>query len=277
MGEAGSMSTPADPHVVAITAGHSFGHRILRRFEEVGIRLDLLIVTVQQNTPRESADRGTRARLARARARLRAWWRGWRQFRRVARRIVAVDSLRDDRARRELVRARAGVLVLAGTGIVPSELLSIPSQITLNAHPGLLPWVRGVCPLEHAVLRGVPLGVTVHAVDAGIDTGPIVQRALLPLTAEDGDRIELTRRLEDRAIEALTDVVARLTLHRQAVRMHAQSSRHPYGGWVSDEARARAVDLLRNGEAARLSEQWRRAAGGDVLPMDDERLPRPAR
>ena len=270
--------SPSPPRrLVAITSGHAFGVRVLRRFETAGIVLDVLIVTVQQNTPRHPPDGRLRSRLGRARARARAWWRAWRRFRRLAGRIVVVDSLADDRARRALVRARPDVLVLAGTGIVPRELLRLPSLVTLNAHPGLLPWVRGVCPLEHALLRGVALGVTVHAVDAGIDTGPIIRRVLLPVTEGDRDRIALSGRLEESAIDALADVVAAHALRGEPLSVHPQSSRQPYGGWVSDEERAKAIELLATGEAVRLYQEWRAVAGGDELPAEDRRLPGPTR
>ena len=267
------MTAPRARRLVAITSVHSFGNRVLRRFETAGISLDVLLVTVQQNTPRRPPDNRLWSRVGRARARARVWLRAWRRFRRITRRIVVADSLVDDRARRALVRARADVLVLAGTGVVPAELLRIPSLVTLNAHPGLLPWVRGVCPLEHALLRGVALGVTVHAVDAGIDTGPIVRRALLPVTAGDRDRISLSARLEDTAIDALTSVVASLTLRGEPLSVHRQSSRHPYGRWVSDEERAQAIQLLEEGEAVRLYQKWRAVVGGDELPDEDRGLP----
>jgi hypothetical protein len=46
---------------------------------------------------------------------------------------------------------------------------------------------------------------------------------------------------------------------------------------VTSEERARAVALLAQGEARRLYELWRTAAGGDVLPADDAKLPKPER
>jgi methionyl-tRNA formyltransferase len=161
--------------------------------------------------------------------------------------------------------------VLAGTGIVPASVLAIPALITLNAHPGLLPWVRGVCPLENALLRGVPLGVTVHAVDAGIDTGPIIRRVLLPLRETDTDRIAVTARLEQTAIEELVGVVRSL-VGGAPLSVRSQSSRHPYGSWVSTSERERAEALLSSGEAVRLYQKWRSIAGGDVLPLDDAEL-----
>jgi methionyl-tRNA formyltransferase len=275
-GPAGLHARSTPRRLVAITSGHSFGDRMLRRFAQAGICLDALIVTVRQNTPRQPPERGLRARASHARANLRVRWRAWRRWRHLTRTILVVDSLADEDVHGILVRARPDVLVLAGTGIVPSVLLKLPSVATLNAHPGLLPWVRGVCPLEHALLRGVPLGVTVHAVDAGIDTGPVIRRVLLPLGSGHEDRLSLLRRLEDTAIDALTDVIG-AAVRGEPLSMHAQSSRHAYGRWVSDAERGKAVQLLEEGEARRLYEEWRAAAVGDVLPDDDDGLPGPSR
>ena len=119
--------------------------------------------------------------------------------------------------------------------------------------------------------------MTVHAVDAGIDTGPIIRRVLLPVTEADRDRISLSGRLEERAIDALADVVAALALRGEPLSVHPQSSRQPYGGWVSDEERAKAIQLLADGEAVRLYQDWRAVAGGDELPDEDRRLPGSAR
>ena len=54
-----------------------------------------------------------------------------------------------------------------------------PDRI-LNVHPSLLPAFPGVRAIEQAVEHGVKVfGVTVHLVDEGVDTGPIVlQRAV---------------------------------------------------------------------------------------------------
>jgi methionyl-tRNA formyltransferase len=260
--------------LAAITSGHAFGDRLLRRFASAGVSLNALVVTLHQNAPRHASPPDLLARVRAVRAIVRGYWEAWRRWPDLAPRIRVVHSLADPKLQRALVRARPDVLILAGTGIVPPAILRIPSVATLNAHPGLLPWVRGVCPLEHALLRGVALGATVHAVDAGIDTGPIIRRVLLPLAERQEGRIPLMRRLEDTAIDTLTDVVTAI-LRGESLPLRAQSSRHPYGHWVSNEERARAESILTHGGARRLYDTWRSAAGGDVLPDDDALLPRP--
>ena len=44
---------------------------------------------------------------------------------------------------------------------------------TVNFHPALLPVNRGWFPHVHSILDGSPLGVTLHRIDQGADTGPI--------------------------------------------------------------------------------------------------------
>src|SRR5688572_15412265 len=140
------------PRIVAITAGHAFGHRLLRRFARARVPLAAVVVTLQQYTPRDPPRENIEGWARRTRATAAGYWKSWRRWPHLATRIRVVSSLADPRLPRTLVRARPDVLVLAGTGIVPPAILRIPAMATLNAHPGLLPWIRGVCPLEHALL-----------------------------------------------------------------------------------------------------------------------------
>ncbi len=59
--------------------------------------------------------------------------------------------------------------------IVEAPLLGLPRLGCINIHPSLLPHNRGVDPLFHARLRAeATMGVTVHRLDAQLDTGPIL-------------------------------------------------------------------------------------------------------
>jgi methionyl-tRNA formyltransferase len=71
------------------------------------------------------------------------------------------------------------LVVLGGTRILRSHILATPSRGTVNAHPGLLPWLRGSSSVGWAIYKDMAVGSTVHFVEAGIDTGPIIlQREL---------------------------------------------------------------------------------------------------
>jgi len=77
------------------------------------------------------------------------------------------------------VRALAPeVILLGGTRVLKGPLLE---GLVLNVHPGLLPWTRGSSPEAWSVHLDLPVGVTCHRVDAGVDTGPVLLRRLLEL------------------------------------------------------------------------------------------------
>jgi folate-dependent phosphoribosylglycinamide formyltransferase PurN len=62
----------------------------------------------------------------------------------------------------------------AGAGLLRRPLIDAFRLGVLNAHMGLLPAYRGMNVAEWAALGGAPVGCTVHLIDAGIDTGPIL-------------------------------------------------------------------------------------------------------
>jgi phosphoribosylglycinamide formyltransferase-1 len=69
--------------------------------------------------------------------------------------------------------------------VTPSFLAAFPGRV-LNIHPSLLPAFPGLHCHEQAIARGVRFsGCTVHFVDSGTDTGPIIDQAVVPV--EQGD------------------------------------------------------------------------------------------
>jgi Formyl transferase len=62
----------------------------------------------------------------------------------------------------------------AGAGLLRRPLIDFFRLGILNAHMGLLPAFRGVNVAEWAALEGAPVGCTVHLIDSGVDTGPIL-------------------------------------------------------------------------------------------------------
>jgi methionyl-tRNA formyltransferase len=61
-------------------------------------------------------------------------------------------------------------------------LLSIPLRGSINVHPGLLPHYRGCNPIEWAIMHDEKeVGVTIHFMDASIDTGDIILQQAFPV------------------------------------------------------------------------------------------------
>lgn len=71
--------------------------------------------------------------------------------------------------------------VLGGTRIIRDRILRIPPDGMLNAHPGLLPEVRGSASPAWSVYYDIPIGSTAHFIDPGIDTGDIVGKREIPI------------------------------------------------------------------------------------------------
>lgn len=92
----------------------------------------------------------------------------------------------------ELCRRQVEVVALAGFMRIlrPPLLDAFPGRI-LNIHPSLLPAFPGLHAQEQAVWHGVRFsGCTVHFVTAGMDEGPIILQAAVPVLAEDdADRL----------------------------------------------------------------------------------------
>jgi len=80
-------------------------------------------------------------------------------------------------------------VVLAGFMRVVSNVLldAFPMRV-LNIHPALLPAFPGLNAQSQAYAYGVKMsGCTVHFVDAGTDTGPIIAQAVVPILNDDDD------------------------------------------------------------------------------------------
>jgi methionyl-tRNA formyltransferase len=70
--------------------------------------------------------------------------------------------------------------------IITKEILELPEKGFINFHYGLLPSCRGPQPiLRHLLNNDEEAGVTLHRVDEGIDTGPIIMQEKLPIANDD--------------------------------------------------------------------------------------------
>jgi phosphoribosylglycinamide formyltransferase-1 len=97
-----------------------------------------------------------------------------------------------------LQAADVGVLLLAGFMRIvgPDVVRAFPDRI-LNVHPALLPAFPGIHAPRKALEAGVKVaGCTVHLVDEGVDTGPIVMQAAVPVLPDDTEETLSARILE---------------------------------------------------------------------------------
>jgi len=89
-----------------------------------------------------------------------------------------------------LTSANVDLVVLAGyMKLVGNEIIAAFPNRIMNIHPALLPCFPGEHGVPDALDHGVKVsGVTVHFVDEGLDTGPIVAQEAVPV--EEGDDVE---------------------------------------------------------------------------------------
>jgi len=116
----------------------------------------------------------------------------------------------------------ADLLLTIGYGVIlPTSVISLPTHGSINLHFSLLPRWRGAAPVQRAIEAGDSVsGVTVFALDEGMDTGPIYLEKRFALDA-DITSDELLNELADLGVEAVAQT---LTLIEQGVRPQAQSS-----------------------------------------------------
>ena len=91
----------------------------------------------------------------------------------------------------------------------------------INSHPALLPSFPGAHAVRDAVESGVKVtGCTIHIIDDGVDTGPIV--AQCPVPVDDGDTVEsLHERIKEQERILLVDVLGRIV--REGVSVHGRT------------------------------------------------------
>ncbi len=154
--------------------------------------------------------------------------------------------------------------VLADYGrIVPPAILALPRRGILNVHPSLLPRWRGAAPIQATIAAGdTEAGVTLIAMDAGLDSGPIVAVERWALSGS-----ETAPELESRAAEAGAALVRRDagSLAQGRDRAHPAGRRRGH----DDEAAPPRRRTARAGQAG-----GRARAPGPGVPAVAGQLPR---
>jgi len=120
-------------------------------------------------------------------------------------------SLKDRSAQAEFVAFGADVAVVVAYGLIlPQVVLDAPTHGCLNIHASLLPRWRGAAPIQRAIMAGdKKTGVCIMQMDAGLDTGAVLQRREAVIGAADTSA-ELHDRLSVLGAEMIVGVLAGL-------------------------------------------------------------------
>jgi phosphoribosylglycinamide formyltransferase-1 len=113
--------------------------------------------------------------------------------------------------RSELQRHGVRLIVLAGyMRLLGAELVRAYAGRIVNVHPSLLPRFPGLDAIGQALRAGVmETGVTVHYVDEGLDTGPVIWQERVPVAPGDTEA-SLAERIHETEHRLLPQVVAQL-------------------------------------------------------------------
>lgn len=106
-------------------------------------------------------------------------------------------------AHRPALVVSAGFMRVLGPAVLGSFTV-------INTHPALLPSFPGAHGVRDALAHGVRVsGTTCHLVDAGVDTGPIIEQRAVPVHPDDTED-SLHERIKVEEREMLVDVVRRI-------------------------------------------------------------------
>jgi methionyl-tRNA formyltransferase len=105
----------------------------------------------------------------------------------------------------------ADVAVVVAYGLIlPQPVLDAPRLGCLNIHASLLPRWRGAAPIHRAIMAGdATTGICIMQMEAGLDTGPVLLRAEMPIAPQD-TTADLHDRLSDMGAGLICDALDRL-------------------------------------------------------------------
>jgi methionyl-tRNA formyltransferase len=97
--------------------------------------------------------------------------------------VIQPRSLKKPEAQDELRKFAPDVIIVAAYGLIlPQPILDIPTLGCVNVHASLLPRHRGAAPISASILAGDEFtGVSIMCMDAGIDTGAVYSRSMIPI------------------------------------------------------------------------------------------------
>jgi methionyl-tRNA formyltransferase len=124
--------------------------------------------------------------------------------------VLQPASLKSADAQAQLAELKPDAIVVAAFGqILPRPVLELPPFGCINIHPSLLPQFRGVSPVPAAILSGDEFtGTSIMLMDKGVDTGPVLARAQIPVLTDD-TAASLMEKLSRISAQLLLDILPR--------------------------------------------------------------------
>ena len=124
--------------------------------------------------------------------------------------VATCSDQNSARAVAQLKQWSPDLAIFTGGNILRDQVLNVPRLGILNAHLALLPEIRGMSSPEWSLLCGVPLGITIHFMDSGVDTGPILLRREFARADGCDSLADLRNKMIAEGIESIVEAVAGL-------------------------------------------------------------------
>ena len=126
---------------------------------------------------------------------------------------IDVDNLNDPETLATIRALKPKAVFVASTGMLRRPLLEACACPVVNYHSGVNPAYRGINGGYFALANGEPehFGVTLHLVDLGVDTGPILATNRIPIAANDNMQTYMTlmaAKSQDLVVETMARVLA---------------------------------------------------------------------
>jgi len=123
--------------------------------------------------------------------------------------VAQPDKIKsNEQFRQQLMALEPAAIIVVGFGrILPQWMIDLPRFGNLNVHASLLPKYRGAAPIQWAIAEGEAItGVTIMRINAGLDTGDILQQRELAIGSDDTSET-LAPRLAEIGAELMVEVL----------------------------------------------------------------------
>jgi len=126
--------------------------------------------------------------------------------------VIQPDKIKqNEEFRAQLQQIAPEAIIVVGYGrIIPQWMIDLPALGNINLHASLLPMYRGAAPIQWAIAMGERVtGVTTMRINAGLDTGDVLQQVEERIKAQD-TAVTLAPRLAQAGAELMISTLAGL-------------------------------------------------------------------
>lgn len=147
--------------------------------------------------------------------------------------------------------------------------------VAINLHVSYLPWNRGADPNFWSWLDNTPKGVTIHHIDAGIDTGDVIARREVEFEGDEWTLASSYARLQDELLDLFREVWSLVNEGRaprirqeEGGSFHRSADRAPYDKLLSDWWDTPVTEVSRLGRPA--SSNTQASDSASASPTEEE-------